>query len=323
MKVAIIGAGINGLYLSWKLSKMGHEVTVFEKKNTIGKEACSGLFSERILDFIPQLRRKVGAPTGTSESQKLIQNQINFTLIHFPKKTVRVDFAKKFFVMSHAELDKVAADLARKAGAKIILRSDLDGVRSDLADFVIGCDGANSETRKSLGLPDPEYRLGILGFVSRKDNSNFVETWPVGNGFIWKIPRGKETEYGIIADLNNARKLLDDFCQKNNLSLENIKSALIPQEFLIPKNDKITLCGDAAGLTKPWSGGGVIWGLTAADLLLKNFPDFVKYNKDAKKVFHYKIIFSKLLTKAVYFLGNSKISWLLPDKIKIDGDKLL
>src|SRR3989344_2097156 len=309
MKVAIIGAGINGLYLSWKLSKMGHEVTVFEKKNTIGKEACSGLFSERILDFIPQ-------------SKKLIQSRINFTFIHFPRKTVRVDFAQNFFVMSHAELDRITAELAKNAGVEIKLGHETG---SDPVSFdrVIGCDGANSETRKSLGLPDPEYRLGILGFIPKKDDSNFVETWPVKNGFIWKIPRGEQIEYGIITDLNNARKLLDDFCQKNNLSLENIKSALIPQEFLIPKNDKITLCGDAAGLTKPWSGGGVIWGLTAADLLLKNFPDFVKYNKDAKKVFHYKIIFSKLLTKAVYFLGNSKISWLLPDKIKIDGDKLL
>ena len=60
MKVAIVGAGINGLYLAWKLSGMGHEVSVFEKRNKIGKEVCSGLFSERILDFFPQSEKRFG-----------------------------------------------------------------------------------------------------------------------------------------------------------------------------------------------------------------------------------------------------------------------
>ena len=314
MKIAIIGAGICGLYLAWKLAEKREAVTIFEKKDSIGKEACSGLFSERVLDFIPQ-------------SQKLVQNRINSALIHFPKKTIKLNFKTSFFVMSHFELDNLVAELARAAGAEIKLNHYETGSDRVSFDRVIGCDGAYSAVRKSLGLPDPFFRLGILGFIPKADNSNYVETWPVaprqgpGGGFIWKIPRGETTEYGIIAQSKEAPKLFENFLEKNNIKIEKRVSAAIPQGFSIPKHSSTTLCGDAAGLTKPWSGGGVVWGLLAAEILLKTFPDFLKYQKMMKKYFRPKIIFSKTATGLVYLLGF-RAPWLLPKSIKIENDFL-
>jgi len=313
MKIAIIGAGINGLYLAWKLAERGEEVTVFEKREKIGKEACSGLFSERILEFIPQ-------------SQKLIQNQIDSVLIHFPRRTIRIKFSKRFLVINHFELDNLVANLAGAIGVKINLKYNV--TRTVLATIqneferIIGCDGVNSAVREYLGGPKPNYRLAIQGFLLKEDFSNYVETWPVDQGFIWKIPRGKETEYGIIASPKEAKKVFQDFLAKNKIFLEKISSAMVPQGFLAPLNNRITLCGDAVGLTKPWSGGGVIWGLIAADLLLKNFPDFLKYQKEIKKFFLPKIIFSKIVVKMVYFFGFN-IPWLIPKNVKIKGDFLI
>jgi len=308
-KVAIIGAGINGLYLAWKLAEKKHKVTVFEKREQIGKEACSGLFSEKILKFIPQ-------------SKKLIQNETNSVLLHFPRKTVRVEFAEKFFAMDHAKLDNLTAALAEKAGAKIVLNSPVSSLPAGF-DRTIGCDGADSTVRKNLRLPQPSYRFAVQGFLPEENYSDCVETWPVDKGFIWKIPRGKETEYGIISSPREAKGILDYFLAKNRIPLSRTKAALVPQGFLMPKDSPtVALCGDAAGLTKPWSGGGVIWGLLAADILLKNFPDFLKYEKEAKRFFLGKIIFSRIATSAVYFFG-SKIPWLFPQKVKIQGDFLI
>jgi flavin-dependent dehydrogenase len=315
MKVAIIGAGISGLYLGWKLAENEHQVTIFEKREKIGKEVCSGLFSERILEFIPQ-------------SQKLIQNQIEYCLIRFPKQTLKIKFSNRFLIMSHFELDRLVASLAEKSGAKIFLNYFYSKVEPWKFERIIGCDGPNSIVRKSLGLPEPNFRLAIQGFISQNDNSNFVETWPTDDGFVWKIPRGKEIEYGIISNPKGAKLLFEDFLEKNNLHLDynpsttQINSAIVPQGLIIPSNRKITLCGDAAGLTKPWSGGGVVWSLMAANLLLKNFPDFLKYQKAVKKFFLPKIIFSKIITKMVYFLGFN-FPWILPKNIKIEGDFLL
>jgi len=327
MKVAIIGAGICGLYLAWKLAGRGEEVTVFEKREKIGKEVCSGLFSERILEFIPQ-------------SQKLIQNQIEYCLIHWgpaegwegggwvgvPRRTLKIKFSRKFLVMSHFQLDNLVANLAQKSGAKILLnhnvtRKDLVAFEEDF-DRIIGCDGPNSIIRKSLGLPTPAFRLAIHGFIPKNDFSSFVETWPTKNGFYWKIPRGKEIEYGIIEKPERAKNIFDEFLEKNSLSLEKINSAIIPQGLIVPSNQKITLCGDAAGFTKPWSGGGVVWSLIAANILLKNFPDFIKYKKAVKSLFLPKIILSKITTKLVYFFGFN-FPWILPKNYKIESDFLL
>ena len=278
-KVAIIGAGIIGLYLGWKLSEKGEQVTIFEKKGIIGKEACSGLFSERILEFIP-------------ESRRLIQNEINSCLIHFPRKSINVKFSKTFFVMSHANLDMLTADLAQNAGAQIIKNCPIHSHIAVFGEFdrVIGCDGANSVVRKSLGLKEPSYRLGILGFIAERNIADYVEIWPVKKGFIWKIPRGEKIEYGRIAGVAGARKLFEEFLREKNIKVDNMKSTMIPQGLIIPKNSAVTLCGDAVGLTKPWSGGGVIWGLIAAEMLLNNFPDFLKYRQAMKKFFLLKLI---------------------------------
>jgi digeranylgeranylglycerophospholipid reductase len=313
MKIAIVGAGITGLYLAWKLAEKGNEVTVFEKREKIGKDACSGLFSKEILGFIPQ-------------SKSLIQNEIKSVLVHFFRRTLKINFSKKFLVMNHFELDHLVANLARRYDTRILMGNKV--MKQDLAtlqnnfDRIIGCDGALSEVRKNLKIKECQFRLGIQGFIKENNCQDSVEAWPVKNGFVWKIPRGDTTEYGIISNPNEAENFFDDFCQKSKLQLQGIKSALIPQGLILPKDRKITLCGDAAGLTKPWSGGGVIWGLIAANILLKNFPDFLKYRKTVENFFSGKILFSKAMTHLVYFLGL-KIPWFLPKESKIEGDFLI
>lgn len=333
MRVAIVGAGICGLYLARKLAERGEEVTVFEKRDKIGKEVCSGLFSDRILEFFP-------------ESRDLVQNRINYCLIHFPsfrntetkgkkkldflrppKKTLKLEFSRKFLVMSHYDLDNLAASLAEKAGVEILLKSDFyeHPRRSDF-ERIIGCDGALSNTRRKLGLKDPEFYSGIQGFIKgvrpRSDPVETVETWPTENGFIWRIPRGNEIEWGIMEKPPAAQIIFNDFLVKNNVRLEKQRAWLIPQGLRMVVDSRIALCGDAAGLCKPWSGGGVIWGLTAGDILLKNFPDFVKYTKAVGKFFGPKIILSKMAKKIIYFSGKN-LAFFLRAGYKIEGDFLI
>ncbi len=308
MKVCIIGAGTVGLYTGWKLAQKNHKVEIFEKKKEIKNEACSGMFSEKIFKFIP-------------ESRSLIEREINYALLHFPKKTIKIKYSQNFYLINHSKLDKLLAKECLKNKVKITLGKEITKLPQNY-DRIIGCDGYNSFTRNFLKLPSPKFRLGILGFSNTPWNENYVETWPCKNGFIWKIPRGKNTEYGIMAGITEAKKLLENFLKERKIKISNIQAKIIPQGFIVPKNEKITLLGDATGLTKPWSGGGVIWGLTSADILLKTFPDFILFQKKMENFFLPRLLFSKTATKLAYFFGFN-FPWIIPSCVKIESDFLV
>ncbi|MBI4095905.1 MAG: NAD(P)-binding protein [DPANN group archaeon] len=309
MKIAIIGCGITGSYLGWRLRGLGHEVTIFEKRAEIGKAVCSGLISERLWNFIP---KKDG----------LVEHEISVANVHFKKWSGRLKFRQKMLLMSHAELDRYVASLAEKAGVKIVLNHKVDELPT-IFDRVIGTDGALSATRKLLRLKEPHFKTGLQFFVSEKNSDSFVDTWPTKNGFFWKIPRGSRVEYGIMEEPAVARKMLDEFCETLGVKIEGLQAWPIPSGMIVSDNPTVTLCGgDACGLTKPWSGGGVIWSLTAANILLRNFPDFDKYHKELKRFFGWQLFKTKAINKLGYFLGNYA-PWLLPKEREIDSDFIL
>lgn len=314
-KTAIVGAGIVGLYLAWKLSLKGHKVFVYEKKpeKDFGGKPCSTLVSERIKEFIPI-------------DNSFIENRIKACLINFPSKTVRLDFCPAHLVLSRPKLVQKLLSLARAAGSQVFFERGIKGVPQGF-DKVIGCDGGFSVIRQSLNLPMPKFRLGLQFFEKTKDNRELAETWPVESGFIWRIARGQETEWGILADRQKALPEFKKFLSKQKIIFTKdrlglpigLKSAVVPRQMILPENQNIALCGDSAGFVKPWSGGGLIWGLKAADILLEAFPDFKNYSKKAGKFFAFKIAKGKLADFTVHFLGKN-IPFVLPSRISYDND---
>ena len=134
-----------------------------------------------------------------------------------------------------------------------------------------------------------------------------------------KIPRGETVEYGIMEKMDSAKRLLDNFCRLNNLELTEIRSTLIPSGLVEPVKGKIAFCGDSIGMTKPWSGGSILWNLNACQIFLNTFPNLQKYKEGLEKFYSPKMFFSRLLTKVGVFTGD-KLPFLVPKEIYMDSD---
>jgi len=186
-------------------------------------------------------------------------------------------------------------------------------------DAVIGSDGFSSIVRKSLRIKDPKFYLGIYTYVNKKDDSDTANVWPLKNGFTWVIPRGANIEYGVVESMDNALIEFKKFCKKKRVPAKNIHSYVIPSGMTEVARGRIALSGDAAGINKPFSFGGVIWGLTADSMLLKYFPNFQRYQYEAKRFFEPKIFFSKVAERIGRYFGD-KFPFLMPKETHFDSD---
>jgi flavin-dependent dehydrogenase len=184
-------------------------------------------------------------------------------------------------------LDRELADLAAQAGADLreshtvvglqerrdyveVEVSGPDGVETHRGRMVAGCDGPRSRVRQEVGLPDPEELLhGVLGFSDAPDYDDFVDVHlTVPRFFAWRIPRGEAgVEYGLAAAPGeNVSERFEQLTEEYGVETDRRCSGLIP---IGPPecvhSGRVFLLGDAAGQNKPFTGGGILYGMTAAD----------------------------------------------------------
>ncbi len=310
VKACIVGAGVVGCYTALLLSDKA-EITLIEK-SPLANKPCSGLFSSRIFEFFPF-------------PKKLVEACFEEIEINFGKRKVTLILEQPLYAFNRKKLEEYLFSLVKKEVDELLIdrviavtkRAEVFLERSGKRKFdrVIACDGTLSTTRKSLGLPSPRFHLGLQCFVKSKEKNEKIRAFATHHGFIWEIPRHGKIEYGIFEIPEIARKLFENFLKEKNLSVQNFRGALIPCGIVISPYSNVFLCGDSAGMCKPWSGGGIIWGFTAAKIMESVFPNLAKANFFVKKIFFAKQIFYHRLSKIV-----RKCSFILPKKIRIDTD---
>lgn len=276
----VVGAGPPGSRFARRAAEAGHDVVVFERGEVGTPLACSGHVSTDIREFVPD-----------DDHERLLQNEVYGARFHTggpgspPYRFYKDEVVSN--VIDRVGLDRTLARLAREAGADVreghtvvdlaefrdhveVSVRGPEGTETHRGRMVAGCDGPRSRVREAVGLPEPDELLhGVLGFDDEPDGQDFVDVHlTVPRFFAWRIPRGEAgVEYGLAmppgADVNDR---FEAFTRAYGVETDRRCSGLIP----IGPPERVTtgrvfLVGDAAAHNKPFTGGGILYGMTAAD----------------------------------------------------------
>jgi digeranylgeranylglycerophospholipid reductase len=261
--ILVVGAGPVGLYLAGLLEKSGLSVTVLEEHDSIGRpNHCSGLVSRNIGLFV-------------RPRSEWVEHEVSGSVIKCGSSLVQL---KKPRTAAYV-IDRPRFDLSLSEGLDVRLGTRVEGVSAGeegitlktnngvlKAQMLLGCDGANSVVARHFGSRPKKLLMGVIGITKQENHSKDVEIIidkkASPDGFFWKIPRGRTTEYGMFSSKADFLDLESFFSVKP----AERRAGLIPIGPGKSYFERTLLVGDAAGMSKPWSGGGIIYGFMAAKI---------------------------------------------------------
>jgi geranylgeranyl reductase family protein len=281
----VVGAGPAGLYCALLLAETGCDVAVVEEHETVGMPThCTGLVSDELSDFfkLPQsliLSRPttcvLASPTGRSFSFRYAKEGIA--------------------VIDRAEFDRELGAAAARAGVEMMyctrviqIQLEPTHVRVRAADgtalaartCVIACGVAYGLQRQlGLGLPSRflhSAQLELDADIPESSVELHLGRATAPEGFAWVVPvqRGeyRRAKVGIMMR-GDAAGHLQRFLAWRGLGGSSASAPSAPLRRLLPVGpasptygDRVLTVGDAAGLTKPTTGGGIFYSLLSARL---------------------------------------------------------
>lgn len=286
--VVVIGASVSGSRVADLVSQKNHNVLLIEEHKKIGLPLqCTGLVSFRLLKLLPNLPKNI------------IVNQIKSGKFFSPNGNC-LELEQKYpvYVIDRVALDRflfnqVKNNVETKTGEKFkSFRYMEDCVKiktskkTYYSKILIGADGPNSSVRKQGKFYCPKNSLiGLQSRIKGNFDPKSVELWfgskVCPNFFAWVVPENKNVARIGLATNSNAMKYYKQFLKSRINSVKRPDAGGIINYGLMEKTstDRIMLVGDAALQVKPFSGGGIIYGLTAAEICADACSSALEKNK--------------------------------------------
>jgi digeranylgeranylglycerophospholipid reductase len=283
--ILIIGAGPVGSYTASELAKQGYKVDVLEKRTALGAPVCcAGIISPKCFD-------KLGIPGMP------VLNRFKTAQVFSPQNQI-LDLKRpsvQALALDRGLLDLEMAEIAIKNGARFhfgIKASHVTQNDSDIAVFTHGADsspyrgkvllvtaGFNPLLTAGLNLGKTgDFTIGAQSKVAlntAQPLSIFTSPLFAPGFFSWLEPLGDGTALAGLLCRKNAARHFEYFLEylKGSGLILSSDRPLYRGLSLAPLKrtyaDRLLVIGDAAGQVKPITGGGIYYGLKAADCAIE------------------------------------------------------
>ncbi|MDE1855094.1 MAG: NAD(P)/FAD-dependent oxidoreductase [Candidatus Micrarchaeota archaeon] len=301
-KVAVVGAGTAGLIAARDLAAFGIATKVYDQKTRLGYPAkASGIVSINGLNILG------------IDYKSAATNTLYGARIHAGNAVMRIMSKKpQARVLDREKLNLVCYDEAVDRGAVVQTGLKMDNQRIDELhkdNIIIGADGPLSAVAKHFSMGSiKKYTLTYkadfnVDVGDARVVDLFFDNSIAPKFFAWLCPNAKdilEVGIGVDAKYGNSKTAFERFVKMKEVrdQLEKGRmldgyASIIPMRTarrVVEAEKEVLLVGDAAGQVKPTTGGGIVFGGSAAMLAARVIHEHIKLGTSLER---YEKLFRK------------------------------
>lgn len=329
---AIVGGGPAGLHAGTRLARAGYRVALLEEHPDIGRPVhCTGVLAAEAFDEFSLSRASMLNELRTVRFQGPSGRDIEYSTP-----------STEAVVVDRAQFDRDLADSAMAAGVDVACGARVIRVEADAAGVsvttaagmirarvcLLAC-GASYGVQRRLGLGIPRLLLHSAQLELPAGRLHPVEVHlgedVAPRGFAWAVPVERDrpsVRIGVVCDQRAQRffhRMVDRVARRWGVDPADVTT---PRQKILPLGpiartyaNRLLVIGDAAGLVKPTTGGGIYYSLLSARLAAETLEPLLAADRlEAADLASYEQAWRRRLGSELRWqLLLRRIAWRLSD----------